>query len=242
MAAAQLGRLVAWIANRLLWLLRGREDLRLDREEFRFSKVTFAQSGEDLAVIRWLQSFDAPHRFIDAGCFDPAHGSNTVLLSKQGWTGVNIDMSPERIEAFRRRRPQDSNVVAALSDAERDMTRFSYQSSFTDRLGAPEETDLLSLIGEAPKASEPVKTTTLDAVLDANGFPEGPFGYLNIDCEGQDLKVLRGFDLERRPPAVITVEAISRADREELIEHLAKHGYALEEILFRTLLFVRCRS
>ena len=50
------GTAVSYLANKLLTMLRGNVDLRLSRDEFRFSKVTFSQSGEDLAVMRWLQS------------------------------------------------------------------------------------------------------------------------------------------------------------------------------------------
>ena len=116
------GTAVACIANRLLTRLRGGIDLRLTREEFRSAMITFSSSGEDLAVMRRLSGLDVPHRYIDAGCFHPIYASNTILLSKDGWTGLNIDMDTVRIEEFKRMRPHDFNVVAALSDDMRVMT------------------------------------------------------------------------------------------------------------------------
>ena len=45
-----------------LTLLRNRVDLRLSREEFRYSKISFSQFGEDLAVLRWLDEWFPPCR------------------------------------------------------------------------------------------------------------------------------------------------------------------------------------
>lgn len=232
---------VACMANHLLTKLRGGDDLRLTREEFRCARITFSSSGEDLAVIRWLNTFDVPHRYIDAGCFHPIYASNTILLSKNGWTGINIDMNADRIEQFKRLRPEDANVVAALSDRVRDMTKFEYGGGLTDRLGRLEDVGLVSVLGEAPISAKKVATTTIEEVADNCGFPEGPFGYLNIDCEGHDLKVLSGLNINRRPPAVITIEASSKPEKQALVEYLSGYGYSMEEILHRTLLFVQRR-
>ncbi len=53
-----------------------------------------------------------------------------------------------------------------------------------------------------------VTTTTLDAVLTAAPRKIDRIGYLNIDCEGRDLEVLKGFDLAKYSPDVITIEAL----------------------------------
>lgn len=235
------GTAAACIANRLLTRLRGGIDLRLTREEFRFAMITFSSSGEDLAVTRQLNSFDVPHRYIDAGCYHPIYASNTLLLSKLGWTGINIDMDADRIAQFKRLRPHDLNVVAALSDDARVMTKFGYACGLTDRLLAIEDQNSVSVLGEAPVSAKPVETRTIDEVADECGFPLGPFGYLNIDCEGRDLAVLRGLDLARRRPAVITIEAALPEERSAVMDYLNKYEYSMEEILQRTLLFVQRR-
>jgi hypothetical protein len=38
-------------------------------------------------------------------------------------------------------------------------------------------------------------------------WKEERIGYLNIDCEGHDLEVLKGFDLARYQPSIITRRA-----------------------------------
>jgi hypothetical protein len=95
-----VGAIVAGVANGGMTLLRDRVNVKLSREEVRFSKLSFSQFGEDLAVSRWLdeQFPDAPHIYVDAGAFHPIHFSNTLLLKKRGWWGINIDMVASKIE------------------------------------------------------------------------------------------------------------------------------------------------
>jgi hypothetical protein len=114
---SRFARPISAITNRLLTRLRNGVDLNLSREEFRYSRVGFAQFSEDLAVIRWIDERipQIPRIYVDAGCFHPIHCSNTLLLHKRGWRGVNIDMFPSKIAAFKALRPADYNVLAALS-------------------------------------------------------------------------------------------------------------------------------
>ncbi len=227
------------MANFCLTKLRNGVDLNLTREEFRASRISFSLFGEDLAVLRWLnRTPESPKVYVDAGCFHPVTHSNTLLLHKSGWRGVNIDMNEETIRVFNEQRLNDINIAAALSDSEREMVRFGFSSDPTslDRLGRPDEGPLKSLLGHSAKHQTSVKTTTLNRILARTAFDR--IGYLDIDVEGHDLEVLKGLDLDRYTPAVITIETLPE-QRPETIEYLAAHRYELEEILELTLLFVR---
>jgi FkbM family methyltransferase len=230
---------LASLINSGLTLLRNRSELSLTREEFRASRVCFSLFGEDLAVTRWLARFPfAPKIYVDAGCNEPVQNSNTLLLYKAGWRGVNIDMSPEHIASFNRLRPDDINVVAALGSEAQTMKIFSYGETptATDRLGAEKFIDLKSIENEEPARTRLVTTTTLNMVLAQSPFEQ--ISYLNIDCEGYDFEVLKGIDLDRYRPLVITIEA--RGDEvPPVTAYLNGMGYELKEILEITLLFVR---
>lgn len=93
---------IAAAANWLLTLLRSHKNMHLTREEFRFTHISFSQFGEDIAIVRWiryLQTYEGREIypfFVDAGAFHPIFASNTLLLRKQGWRGINIDIdAPE---------------------------------------------------------------------------------------------------------------------------------------------------
>jgi FkbM family methyltransferase len=212
-----------------------------DARGISFFRISFSQFGEDLAVLRWLDADlkESSRRYVDAGCYHPVYASNTLLLSKRGWTGINIDMTPAKIVPFERMRPRDINCVAALGEKIEMVKAYTYSTGLTDRLADPEETSTRSIIGELPVASGTVQTVTLNEVLRRAGFSPGSFGYLNIDCEGHDLAVLKGIDLEIYLPSVITIEASSAFEQNLAVVYLDERGYALNERLFRTLLFVR---
>jgi hypothetical protein len=84
-----------------------------------------------------------------------------------------------------------------------------------------------------------VQCTTLDAVLAQSGYADRLIGYLNIDCEGHDLEVLRGLSLESQQPMIITKEASTEAEHQATIKYLDSFGYLQSEQLHRSLLFVR---
>src|SRR5437879_5814386 len=109
----RISRAVASGINAGLTLLRNRENLNLTREEIRWSRISFSQFGEDLAVLRWAEKMTTlPRLYVDAGCFHPVKCSNTLLLNKKGWAGVNIDMDEQKIATFKALRPNDINIVA----------------------------------------------------------------------------------------------------------------------------------
>lgn len=214
-----------------LGFLQNREWLPLSREDFRSMRITFSQYGEDIAVREILHGFpDAPHVYVDVGCFDPSWFSNTALLHLTGWRGVNIDLDPEKIEKFNKRRPQDINLVAACSDGRREMVRLHYPLKLTNRLSSRDSHDAKSTIGEIPVASEQVQTTTLNDILPRLGILE--IGFLTIDAEGHDFEVLSGIDLAKYRPRIIAVEFDPGDTR--IFSHLQAMGYERRRVMHRT--------
>jgi methyltransferase FkbM-like protein len=225
-------------AKKLKNLFRGRQSRRSLLQELRAMRVSYSQFGEDLVVLNHFSEFDnSSGRFIDVGAFHPFKYSNTMLLSKLGWRGINIDCDQAKIRNFEELRPRDENVCAAVADAPRDMIWLEYPSGVTNRLADSEENDLLSLCGETPSRISPVKAMTLTRIIEQSAFRGQHLHYLNVDCEGQDLSVLKGLDFSRYQPDLITVEAFNKAARPELTAFLAAHGYELTDIVHLTLFF-----
>ena len=54
--------------------------------------------------------------YVDIGCYHPIKYSNTALLHKKGWRGVNIDLNKTSIALFNVCRKNDLNIIACLSD------------------------------------------------------------------------------------------------------------------------------
>ena len=227
-----LARATNWGLTRL----RNGRELALSREEIRFSHISFSQFGEDLAILEFVDEDPSiPAVYVDVGCFHPIHHSNTLLLHKRGWRGMNIDMQAAKIRQFELLRPGDVNLVAACSDGERDMRVQEYGAGVTDQLAPVDAPARESVFGQPPTSSTPIRTTTLNQLLAAHGI--GRIGYLNIDCEGHDLEVLRGLDLARHAPAIIGIEAPLDGDG-ALAGYLGRFGYYCRRTYYRTQLYM----
>jgi FkbM family methyltransferase len=225
-----IARLLTPVCSKLLYYLHNRSTFPLSREEIRSFEISFSQNGEDLMVwntFRYLNICKGV--YLDAGAYDPLDLSNTLIFYKRGWRGINIDFSEAKIERFRRLRPDDHNVVACLSDATRDVQVAHYAATNTDRIMPPGTSDYISLLGEKPTSTHPMRTATLSDIIAASPFEPKEIDYVNIDCEGHDLEVLRGLDLNRCRPSVIAIEGWTAEERRMQGEYLEPFGYRLNQ-------------
>jgi FkbM family methyltransferase len=230
---------IARILKKLKNLPRGRHSMASLLEEARAMRISYSLFGEDLVVrSHFAANFDnSIARFIDVGAFHPFKQSNTILLSQLGWRGINIDCDPVKIARFEKLRPQDVNICAAVGEAIRDMIYLQYPMGYTDRIAEPGEENLLSFCDEKPLKATPIKVRTLTDIIEQSPFRGQHFHYLNVDCEGRDLSVLKGFDFSRYSPDLITVEAHTRTEQAELTAFLERHGYQLSDVVRITLFF-----
>ncbi|OAM87863.1 FkbM family methyltransferase [Termitidicoccus mucosus] len=214
------------LANLLLERLRNKVPVGMNREEFRLCVLSFSQFGEDLAALRLAQNMGIDHGiYVDVGAFHPIHLSNTLLLYKKRWRGVNIDTNPQKIDLFNKLRPGDCNVCAAISDI----------PAFYKTQNAGRTTETISIL-EHPSATG-ARTQTLDQVLARSPFANQPIDYLNIDCEKHDIHVLKSVSLETYRPAFLSIEALDFAAEQEIRQYLEPKGYSLCEKIHWTLFF-----
>ena len=212
------------------WLRRQRPGrwLSLDKFEFREMTVTFSHFGEDIAVRRLAAEFGVTNGFyVDAGAFHPIHGSNTLLLHKSGWRGINIEMVKEKAVIFDRLRPLDRNVCAVLDSGER-VVCFSSDQQEMDRIYS----------ADARSGLRQTTARTLSSILEQEGFASRTIDYLNIDCEGSDLRVLQGLDLSRYPVRILTIEALDGSTERDITEFLTGVGMVYVEKIKWTLVFI----
>jgi hypothetical protein len=129
-----IARALTPICSTLIYLLHNRSSFSFNRLELQFVRFSFSQFGEDLAVCRLADELGLSRGvYLDAGAYHPIFGSNTLLLHKSGWRGINADLAPERIAEFQRHRPDDYNVVACLSDRVMNVEVAHYEIPASDR-------------------------------------------------------------------------------------------------------------
>jgi hypothetical protein len=227
------------ICSALIHVLHNRNTFSFNRLELQTVQFSFSQFGEDLALLRIVKQLGLTYGiYIDAGAYNPIFGSNTLLLYKQGWRGINVDLLAERVAAFARYRPRDHNVTACLSDGVKTVRVAHYEIASTDRIADSRDGETLSVAGRKPVRYSDATTTTLTRIIEESPFRFDEIRYLNVDCEGHDLAVLQGLDFARCRPQIISVEAASPTERESTLNFLSAHGYRLEVILPPTCILV----
>jgi FkbM family methyltransferase len=190
---------------------------------------SFSQFGEDLFLMRRFERQSSGF-YVDVGALHPFQFSNTYLLYKRGWRGINIEPSPEWAAAFRRYRPDDINLEVAIASGE-GQVQFRLAGPFA---GIDDE-DLASRAIPAQTIAVPART--LASVLEEHAA-ERSIDLLDIDCEGHDLDVLRSNDWGRHRPRLILAEAHTENAEAQISRFLANAGgYRLITRLEATLVF-----
>ena len=167
----------------------------------------YSQEGEDLILARIFQG-QTTGFYADVGAHHPLRFSNTYLFYQRGWSGINIDAMPGSMEVFRRDRPRDLNIEAAVgrdSGTTRTFWVFNEPALNTfdealakSRVGGP---DNHAIIG-----THQVPTRGLREIFDAH-LPAGTtLDFLTVDVEGLDLEVFESNDWQRHRPSYVLAE------------------------------------
>ena len=233
----RVSELLAPLCWSLLYLLRNRRQSWLTREEIRLARFSFSQYGEDLVIEEIVNQLGIKRGFyVDVGAFDPVIGSNTLLLFKSEWSGINIDVEEEKIRRFRRGRPRDWNVVCGVSKVAGRKTFARYAGAYLTRMIT--RGDTRSVAGDEAVDTLEVQTKPLQSILDDSPFRAKPIDFLNIDCEGADLEVLQSLDFAVHQPRIVAVEARDIPAERAICAFMGLKGYKMTHRLGVTRLFL----
>ena len=167
--------------------------------------VSFSQNGEDVLLNRVFGQMDAGV-YVEVGANHPRIDSVSRSFYDRGWSGIAIEPNPTYADLYRKERPRDIVIEAAVTD--------SLESSITLHLiegtGLSTLMDAISIEhvehGQAV-TDVTVPTIRLDKAITANGLAAKDIHFLMIDTEGAELQVLRSIDLTVVRPWVLIVEA-----------------------------------
>ena len=217
-------------------------------------KKYFSQFGEDVVFqalldhVEWksgIQAISPSEKFyVNIGAFAPKQYSNTYLLSKQGWKGINIDASPGSMDIFKKVLKNDINIEALISSSTHAVTFYYWSSPNVMNTVSAEQAKELELKMGAPKTIT-IIPKTLANILKENLPTDQSIGLLSLDVENHNLEVLRSNDWSKYCPRFIVVEfegtaySIEEILNSELTLFLNSKGYSVCNWVGLSLFFSR---
>jgi len=139
--------------------------------------------------------------YIDVGCHHPIINNHTHLFYKKGWKGINIDLDFNSIDMFNFFRPRDLNIQTAISNEINDAELFFYHNRAA-------KNTISKAFASGAKIIKKIKTETLDNILSTHLKDDQKIDFLSIDVEGNELNVLKGFNIKKYKPTLIMLEYI----------------------------------
>lgn len=209
--------------------------------EHKYHNVHYSWEGEDLLVAKIFRDFLGIQCgfFVDVGAFHPIFLSNTYLLYKLGWRGVNIDATPGSMEVFREMRPGDINLQIGVAPQPCRRPFRLYREPSLNALAdyASETTADHAFLGEVE-----VDCLPLTSILERENV-QRQIDLLSVDAEGADMEVLESLDFERYRPRLVITEILGCHDIEAVTQSpayrfLREKGYAFFSRLHYSCVFM----
>lgn len=142
--------------------------------------------------------------YIDIGACDPETHSVTKAFYERGWHGINVEPLSERIERFKKRRPQDINLQITLGAGPDELTLYERPDT-----GFPTAKKEFAQCHETECGYQElglrVNVDTLSMVC--NRFHVSTIHFLKINVGRVQKAVLEGVDFGKIRPWIILVES-----------------------------------
>lgn len=205
-------------------------------------KLHFSQYGEDVFLHKKFRNQREGWFYVDVGAHHPYHLSNTAYLWTLGWNGMNVDASPQAVEAFKKARPDDLNIHAAVTSVAEAQAQPTLTFFFNRDIDNCATCDAQVAANRGLKNQLAVPCTSLlDVIQQACQRFAGTFGLLNIDIEGLDERVIEAVDTWPQKPQVVMIEIYGEDIREVLAKpahvQLEQAGYRLTQRIGHTAVY-----
>lgn len=192
-------------------------------------KKSYSQLGQDLLALKFFARYPAHYRiFLDVGAFDGIGFSNSRVFFEKGWSGICVEPVSKNFEKLQRLYA-GTNVItvrSAASDSEGQLELNVATIPWAEDWGS----DVSSPSEETKKRwpdykweKEIVPAMTVNKILDLNKIPA--IDFVSIDVEGEELAVLRGFDLQKYCPTLLVIEYSTPLQRQDLLSYMKNQGY-----------------
>ena len=215
--------------------------LNLIRYKFLKKNLYYSKNREDLFLLNYFKN-NSNGRYIDIGAYHPYRSSNTYLLNKKGWKGINIDLSKTSIDLFNIARPKDINLNIAVADKKKKINVYEKKS-----LGLMSTTNLLfaSFFLKKYKSRE-IWADSLNNILKKYSKKNNKFELIDIDAEGSDYSIIKKINFKKYSFKLILIETHAfniktKTEKRKIYTFLKSKKYKYLKELHETSIFVNSK-
>ena len=195
-------------------------------------KLTYSQTGEDILIdfiiaAKKIKAFS----YLDIGANDPVHINNTFKFYQQGYKGVCIEPNPYIFSKLKKKRPKDICLNIGIADKESaEADFFIMQSPMLNTFSKTEAEELEKNKQSKIKEIIKVPLQTVESVIDQYFEGKAPV-FINLDVEGLDEIILKGFPFNKYRPYIFCIETVNYTDdassekRSEIMDLMRANQY-----------------
>lgn len=172
--------------------------------------TSYAQSGEDLIIQRFLNAFNIPKPFyVDIGANHPTILNNTYLFYKKGGSGICVEPNLKLYHKFKHARPKDNSLNIGIG-AKKDILKFYVFKEDVLSTFSGEVAKKYKKMGHELTTTQNIHVYPLSEVLNTHA-KDRSIDLLCIDTEGFDFEVLKSNDWDKFRPKLILMETLEYA-------------------------------
>ena len=200
----------------------------------------YSQWGEDLFINEFFKD-KIDGIYLDIGCFHPVMYSNTCLLYRKGWRGINIDINPTSIDLFNILRPKDTNLCTTINEIKETFEIYyddpfspvnTLSKQFYENLENKNNKNKKKLFVESKSMQEILNISKIDKSID----------FINLDVEGMDYKILKNINLNQLKPKLVSIEThnvdgLKSKDCESIVKLMKESSFSIYKRVGPTTLF-----
>jgi len=195
----------------------------------------YSQEGEDI-ILQKIFLNKKRGFYVDVGAHHPFRYSNTYLLYKKGWKGINIDVTPGTKKMFDMARSKDVNLEVGIDKTQGIRTLFLFEDHALNTFSPNYYKNIVESNQSKLLKKIRVRTYPLRFILKKYA-EEKNIDFLNIDVEGFELNVLESNNWKLYKPQVIVVENLSKNTKVE--NFLKNFNYSLKAQTLSSQIYVK---
>jgi hypothetical protein len=204
------------------------------------NRKQYSQWGEDLFISDFFKNKNEGI-YLDIGCFHPYMYSNTCLLYKKGWNGINIDINQTSIDLFNIARPKDTSICTTIDQNKKKFKVFLDDPfSPVNTLNKDFYEDFKKSFFKNKKLLS-IQSKTIQEIIHISNISQN-VDFINIDAEGSDFEILKQININKLNAKLISIETHNvdgskSKNFDSITNFLKKNNYLILQRVGPTTLF-----